>query len=379
MYLYNCKIYTGSEVLLDKAIFVEGDKIKDIIPESEIPQNTYKINLKGQNISAGFIDLQVNGGDGVLFNNDITVKGLRKIYSAHLKHGTVNMLPTFITSTFDKFRLAVKVIEEVVKSGDTGILGIHIEGPFINPNKKGTHNEKCITVLTPNEANKMPSLRGCQKLITLAPELVDSASLGILKSKGYVISAGHTDATFGRSNEFFGSGITGVTHLYNAMRVFNHRETGVIGAVLNNDNIWAGIIVDGHHVDYNAVAIAYKCKKGKLFLVTDAMPLACLSDKNVVCTLDGKILKERNGVCVNEEGIISGSMLDMSTAVRNCVTRLSIPLDEALRMASTYPATFMGINNDYGYIKPGYKANMTIFDDNIHTNAVVLNGEYKEF
>nr|WP_269851660.1 N-acetylglucosamine-6-phosphate deacetylase [Methanosarcina horonobensis] len=242
-----------------------------------------------------------------------------------------------------------------------GILGLHIEGPYLNDTKAGVHNKKLIRSIRDEEFyNLIEKGTNIIKLITLAPENVDKRYIRMCINSGIRISAGHSDSTYEQASEAFKIGVSSVTHIFNAMSQLGSREPGLVGAALENDDVWASVIVDGVHVHFSSVKICKRVKPlNKLFLITDAMPPVGkpedtfkVGDLEIFC---------KEGKCITKDGILAGSSLDMATAVRNCVQRIGIPIDEALRMASTYPAEFLGINNLLGRIKPNFIANLTIF------------------
>jgi N-acetylglucosamine-6-phosphate deacetylase len=373
----NCDIHTGEEVLYDKAIVIKDDYIHEIIDLDKIPKDLEVLDLNGANIAPGFIDLQVNGGGGCLFNDNPSVESISTIFQGHKRFGTTNFLPTIITTTDEKIYKAIKSVKECLKNKTNGVLGLHIEGPFINEKKAGVHDKKFIHLISESDLDFIrKNSHGSIKIITLSPELVTENQIKSLKECGIIISAGHSSATYDQSIESFKWGITNVTHLFNAMSSFESREPGLVGATLDIDSIWAGIIVDGYHVNFASVRIAKKIKKNKLFLVTDAMPPVGsnisdykLGDLKIQCN---------NKKCVTMDGVLAGSALDMATAVRNCVQKVGIPLDEALRMASTYPSETIGINNTLGKIKPGFLANMVIFNNQIVVESVIINGVFEK-
>jgi len=373
----NCDIHTGEEILYDKAIVIKDEYIHEIIDLDKIPIDLEVIDLKGANIAPGFIDLQVNGGGGCLFNDNPTVESISRIFQGHKRYGTTNFLPTIITTTNEKIHQAIDSVKECLTHKTNGVLGLHIEGPFINQKKAGVHDKKYIRSFSENDLDFIrKNSQGSIKMITLSPEFVNENQIKSLKECGIIISAGHSSATYDQSIESFKWGITNVTHLFNAMSLFESREPGLVGATFDKESIWAGIIVDGHHVNFASVRVAKKIKKNKLFLVTDAMPPVGsdiskykLGDLEVLC---------KDKKCITMDGVLAGSALDMATAVRNCVQKVEIPLDEALRMASTYPAENLGLNKILGKIKPGFLANMVIFNNQIVVESVIIHGVYEK-
>jgi len=376
--IVNCDIFTGEKVLYDKAIIVEGERIKEIVDIDRIPSDIDVIDLKGLNIAPGFIDLQVNGGGGYLFNDNPSEDTIQKIYEGHKKFGTVNFLPTIFTMPTEKIFKAIKSVSNCIKENKFGVLGLHIEGPYINKEKAGVHDKNNIKKISDEELDAIiKNGRGVVKLMTIAPEVVKKEHVKKLTNNDIVVSAGHTLATYEETMIGFDWGITCVTHLFNAMSQFNSRSPGVVGAAYDSENVWASIIVDGFHVHFASVRISKIVKKSKLFLITDSMPPVGSDTKKF--RLGDLTIMYKDGRCMTKEGILAGSGLDMSTAIRNCVQKVGITLDEALRMASTYPAEVIHKEHELGKIKPGYLANMTIFNNQIVVKGIVQRGQYEEF
>ncbi|MDD4169670.1 MAG: N-acetylglucosamine-6-phosphate deacetylase [Desulfotomaculaceae bacterium] len=373
--IVNCCIYTGDEVVFDQAVVVDQGYIFDLVARDEVDPAWPVIDLKYLNIVPGFIDLQVNGGNGILFNDHPTVDALQKIVQGHAKFGTTDILPAFITGDISKMKQAVEAVGYCLKNNIEGILGIHFEGPFIAPEMAGVHDPKYILGFDESVARIMTSLKNGYTLITVAPERLTRDQLIKLKGPGIKLAAGHSQADSVQMKEAFNSGVTCVTHLFNAMSQMQQRSPGVVGYILAKDNGWASIIADGHHVDFVNVRAAWKAKPGKLFLISDAMPpVGGLIDR---FTIGPHTIYCNEGKCVTRDNILGGSGLELATAVRNCIQKVGIGKPEAFRMASTYPAQFLGVQ-DLGFIKPGYKANMTVCDDEIRVAGFFRNGIYYE-
>lgn len=373
--LVNCSIYTGREVVQDKSLLIEGATVHSVISNNALPPGTEVIDLGGQSVAPGFIDIQVNGGGGKLFNASPDIQTLRQIVQAHRRFGTTGLLPTFVTGDPGSMRRAVQAVRDYLDQGQPGVLGMHFEGPFISPEKPGAHDRRYIRPPGNDDIEIICSLRRGLTLLTLAPEVIPPDLISTLAGRGLLLSLGHSNATYRQARGAFAAGIRCTTHLFNAMSQFTSREPGVVGAALDDSDAWAGIIVDGHHVDFAAVRVAWRAKqRGKMLLVTDAMPP--VGSTVTSFKLGEYLIDVREGRCVTPGGVLAGSTLDMATAVRNCVQKVGIPADEGLRMASTYPAEFLGLGNVLGCIAPGYRANLAIFDDQMHVSAVVLEGEY---
>jgi N-acetylglucosamine-6-phosphate deacetylase len=374
----NCDIYTGEHVLFDKAIVVNGERIEAIVDLDKIPRQLEVIDTGGLNVAPGFIDLQVNGGGGVLFNEEPTEACISKIFNAHKRFGTTSFLPTLITSPVDKMLQAIEVVKSCTEAGKSGVLGLHIEGPYISATKAGVHDKNNIRNISNEELRVLLQKgRGVIKIFTVAPEAVKEDHVRLLVQNNIIVSAGHSDATYEQAMEAFEWGISQTTHLFNAMTQFSSRDPGLVGATLDSGNVWAGIIADGFHVHFASIRICKRIKGKRLLLVTDAMPP--VGSKTAEFNLGDVKVQCKNGRCVTSDGTLAGSALDMASAVRNCVQKIGIPLDEALRMASTYTAEAIGLSDTLGKIKPGYMANMVMFNNQLVVQGLVTHGEYQKF
>ncbi|QQQ01529.1 N-acetylglucosamine-6-phosphate deacetylase [Lysobacter enzymogenes] len=345
----------------DLSVIVEDGWIVAVLP-GPAPAGAQAVDLQGRYLAPGFIDTQVNGGGDVLFNDAPTVEGLRTIARAHRRFGTTGMMPTLISDDVAVMLRAIGAVREAIAAGVPGILGIHLEGPYLAPARKGVHNPDKFHTPGEDELDRIASLDNGKTLLTLAPERFDDATLRALAARGVLLSAGHTAADYDRLRAAFANGVSGVTHLFNAMTPLGSREPGGVGACLDDPNAWCGVIVDGEHVHDASLRIAIAAKpRGKIMLVTDAMPPVGGVSEDFV--LYGETMTCRDGKCTTASGTLAGSALDMASAVRNTVQRLGLPLDEACRMASTYPAQFLGLGDRLGKILPGYRADLIALDD----------------
>lgn len=376
--LVNCDIYTGDQVLHDKGLMIEGARIASLVEHDKIPSEVSVRDLKGACVAPGFIDLQVNGGGGVLLNDDPSPAAIGKIVEAHRRLGTTSILPTLITSSRELVLRAIAAARSYIKAGEQGVLGLHVEGPYINEKKAGVHDKRIIRGLNQAELEEfLANGRDIIKIITLAPECVSTADISRITDEGIRVSAGHSDATFEEASEAFRVGVSCVTHLFNAMSAFEGRKPGLVGAYLAHDEISGGVIADGHHVHLASIGIVKRLKpKGTLFLVTDAMPPVGYPGYNF--RLGDLEIFNRDGKCVTGDGTLAGSALDLATAVRNCIQKASIPMEEALRMATLYPAKYLGLESEIGMIRPGMRADLVIFDNQIHVKGVVVAGHYED-
>ena len=322
------------------------------------------IDLDGGYLVPGFIDAQVNGGGGVLFNNDTTVDAINAIGRAHRRFGTTGFLPTLISDDAAVMQRAITATRDAIEQGVPGVLGIHLEGPYLAPARKGTHDDAKFRVPDADEIAMATSLDNGISLLTLAPERVPTESIRAIVRRGGIVTAGHTAGSYDEIRAGIDAGITGFTHLYNAMTPLQGREPGAVGAALEDDACWCGVIVDGVHVHPASLRVALKAKpRGRVFLVTDAMPMVGGDDPSF--DLYGETITAIDGVVRNAAGALAGSALDMASAVRNSVHLLGLPLDEACRMAAQYPAEFLGIGGSHGRIAPGYRADLVLLDGEV--------------
>lgn len=331
------------------------------------------IDLAGGYLLPGFIDTQVNGGGSVLFNDDPTVDTIARIGAAHRPYGTTAFLPTLISDTLDQVDRAMRATEQAIKAGVPGVVGIHIEGPFLSPARKGTHDAAHFRRLNADAIRLLGSLKRGRTLVTLAPELCTPDDIRALRTAGVIVAAGHTNADHATMRDAIAAGVTGVTHLFNAMSPLHHRDPGVVGAVLDDATIYAGIIVDGRHVDPVALRVALAARPHDRFmLVSDAMPTVGSATKTF--ELQGKTIRVENGVCVEADGTLAGSDLDMATAVRNSVAMLGLSLADAAMMAAAAPAAFLSLER-YGHLRPGARADMVWLDADLEPLATWIAGE----
>lgn len=374
--LTNCKIYTGSDVLSEHALIIDNGLIKAVLPTSDLPQEIEQKDLAGANVSPGFIDLQLNGCGGVMLNDEITADTMQIMHKANLKSGCTSFLPTLITSSDADMRAAITAARDYHAQYQNQSLGLHLEGPYLNVMKKGIHSVDYIR----NSDNEMIDFicanADIVAKVTLAPELNDPEHIEKLTQAGIVVSIGHTNATYTEARKGFEAGITFATHLFNAMTPMVGREPGVVGAIYDTPEVYAGIIADGFHVDYANIRIAHKLKGEKLVLVTDATAPAGADMDYFIFV--GKKVYYRDGKCVDENGTLGGSALTMIEAVQNTVEHVGIALDEALRMATLYPAKAIGVDDRLGRIKKGMIANLAIFDRDFKVKATVVNGQYEQ-
>ncbi|MBV7261799.1 N-acetylglucosamine-6-phosphate deacetylase [Photobacterium sp. WH77] len=374
--LTNCRIFTGSDVLDNHAVIIDGVNIHAVCPEAELPADMPTQDLDGANLSPGFIDLQLNGCGGVMFNDEITADTIQTMHLANLKSGCTSFLPTLITSSDEDMKAAIAAARDYEKHYQHQSLGLHLEGPYLNVMKKGIHSVEHI-----RRSDEAMIATLCENAdiitkVTLAPEQTPAEHIERLAEAGIVVSAGHTNATYAEARKGFAAGVTFATHLFNAMTPIAGREPGMVGAIYDTPEVYTGIIADGFHVDYANIRIAHRIKKEKLILVTDATAPAGADIDHFIFV--GKKVYYRDGKCVDENGTLGGSALTMIEAVQNSVEHVGIALDEAIRMATLYPARAIGMDKTLGAIKKGMVANLAVFDRDFRVRATVVNGKYEQ-
>lgn len=371
--LVHGRVLTPAGVVDGQAVLIEDGKIAGVVPEDQVPASAQRRDLAGGLVVPGYVDTQVNGGGGVLFNDAPTVETIAAIGAAHRRFGTTGFLPTLISDDLHVVDQAMRATEAAIEAGVPGVLGVHIEGPFLNPKRKGIHDEGKFRLIDDEAIALLSSLKRGRTLVTLAPERTTPAMIQRLADAGVHVAAGHTNARYETMRQALDHGLTGVTHLFNAMSPLTSREPGVVGAVLENQTAWAGIIVDGRHVDPVTLRIALRTRPlDRFMLVTDAMPTVGLADKRFV--LQGRPIVVRDGVCVGEDGTLAGSDLDMAGAVRNAVHMLGLPLEDAVMMASAAPAAFLGLEDQRGRVAPGYAADLCLLDEQLDVTATWIDG-----
>ena len=361
--LIGAKIFDGDRLVERAAVVVDGQKIVAVTAESDLPSTIDRIRVEGL-LAPGFIDVQVNGGGGVLFNDTPTVAGIAAIGAAHRRFGTTGLLPTFITDAPDKMREAIEAVRRGLLDTVPGLFGIHLEGPFLNPERKGVHEARFIRDFVDNDFNLLTSGGLGRTLVTLAPEQVSLSVIAGLAEAGVIVAAGHTQADAATIREARAAGLTGFTHLFNAMPPLAGREPGPVGAAFDDPLAWCGIIVDLAHVSPVSLRAAIAARGWqRMMLVTDAMP--SVGTELTHFDLLGRTISRHGDRLTTSDGRLAGSHLDMATAVRNTVAELGLPLEAALHMASRAPAEFLRLGEELGRIAPGFRANLVLLDDGL--------------
>jgi N-acetylglucosamine-6-phosphate deacetylase len=352
-------VFDGTKRHRDAAVLIGGSRVSRIVPRSEIPENLPVRTLPdGVWLVPGFIDLQVNGGGDVLFNDAPTPEAISVIAAAHRKFGTTGFLPTLITDTPEKMHAAIAAVQSAMRTEPT-VLGLHLEGPFLSPERAGVHDRKLFRQPTSEDVEMLMRARNGVLLITLAPEQVPAGFIKSLTDAGVCVSLGHSMATYAQTRAAIDEGLTGFTHLFNAMRPLASREPGPIAAALEAPACSFGLIVDGIHVDPAMLGLALR-GVGRPMLVTDAMPP--VGGVHSSFALYGENIVVRDGRCVRDDGTLAGAHLDMATAIRNCVRLLGLGLEQALTLASSHPARFINLGSERGALAPGRRADMVALE-----------------
>lgn len=355
------------------AVTMARGRIVDVAAGNAAPPGAKAVALPaGSMLAPGFIDVQVNGGGGVLLNDEPTLEGIRKIAAAHRAFGTTGLLPTLITDD----RATLKRLAAVAQEAMTipGVLGFHLEGPALNPARKGIHPPQHIRRLGEEDITLILSFAACgRSQVTLAPEMVDAGVIKRFVDAGLRVSIGHSEATAAQVSAAVENGVTGVTHLFNAMSQMQAREPGVVGAALHDDRLFAGIICDGAHVHPVNLSVAYRAKgRARLMLVTDAM--SSIGSRNTHFQLLGREITLKDGRLTGPDGTLAGAHLDMMSAVGHAIKMMSVSLEDALIMASYTPAMFLGLEKERGLIEKGYHADLVAFDGNHRVIATWIGG-----
>ena len=370
------RIFDGHDWHDDAALLVEFGHVSGIVRPDAVPAHSSVVHLNGGMLVPGFIDLQVNGGGGVLFNNAPTIESIRTICAAHARFGTTALLPTLITDTVDVNIDAIAAGKTAVDQGVPGFIGLHLEGPHLSLARKGTHDPALIRPMDEIDLARLIAARADlpNLLVTVAPETVTPAQISALSKAGIIVSIGHSDAGLETAGAAFDAGASMATHLFNAMSQMGNREPGVVGAVLHHGAVHAGLIADGIHVHKAAIQIALRAKTGpgRIFLVTDAMSQTGTDIDTL--TLNGRTITRIDGALRLADGTLAGADLDMIDAVEFMHSEIGLPLEQAIRMASLYPAEAMGIEAEYGHLQPGAIASFVHLSGDRQIRATWING-----
>jgi N-acetylglucosamine-6-phosphate deacetylase len=370
--LTGARIFDGTHLLQGRAVLIEGGRVAAVVADGDLPVGAKRRRLTGL-IAPGFVDIQVNGGGGVLFNADRSAKAIATIGTAHRKFGTTGFLPTLITSTREHMAEAIAAVRAAMAAGVPGLLGIHLEGPFLNPERKGAHDAALMRPIGEPDVRLLTSLDRGKVLVTVAPEKVPIRTISRLARAGVIVSAGHTGADPSTMAAARAAGLTGFTHLFNAMPPVSSRQPGPVIAALDDTGAWCSIIADLVHVDRLNLKVAIAARGWeRTILITDAM--STVGTRLRKFKLGRKTVTRSRGRLTMADGTLAGSGLDMATAVRNAVVHLGLPIEAALHMASRAPAEFLGLGGELGRIAPGYRANLVVLDDDLVATDTLIDG-----
>ncbi|MBD9373036.1 N-acetylglucosamine-6-phosphate deacetylase [Rhizobium sp. ARZ01] len=371
------RIFDGDLWHDDRVLLIEDGKVAGIVDNDEIPATAVRTSMDGCRIVPGFVDLQVNGGGGVLLNEQPDVDGIRTVCAAHARFGTTALLPTLITDTRE---IAIRTIAAGVAAREAnvpGFLGLHLEGPHLSIARKGAHDPKLIRPMEADDLARTIEARGRLEalLMTVAPENVNNEQIATLADAGVTVSLGHSDSTYATVNAAVAAGARMMTHLFNAMSPLGHREPGMVGGALDLGHINAGLIADGFHVDAISIGVAMRAKKGpgRIFLVTDAM--SPIGTDMTSFTLNGRKIYRKDGRLTLADGTLAGADIDMISCVRFMHEQVGLELEEALRMASLYPAEAIGMTGRKGRLTHGHDADFTVLDDSLDIRATYIGGK----
>jgi N-acetylglucosamine-6-phosphate deacetylase len=357
----NGRLATPAGWVEGQALIVSQGHIEGFVHLDKIPAGAKQIDVDGDILAAGFIDIQVNGGGGVLFNDDPSVATIAKIGAAHRVFGTTGFFPTLISDSLEKVKAAIAAVDQAIAQRVPGVLGIHLEGPFLNEAKKGVHDASKFRLLDDEAIALLTSLKSGKTLITLAPELAPPDGIAKLVARGAIVFAGHSDATFEQIEAAKDEGLTGFTHIFNAMSQLGSRAPGVVGSALRGPTTFAGLIADGLHVHpANMELVAELLGRDHTVLVTDAMPTVG-SDVDYF-DLGDQVIVARGDACFTQAGVLAGSNLTMAKTVLNMVELTGVDQLDALAMASSTPARAMGLGETHGQLAVGYVADLVRLD-----------------
>lgn len=377
--LTNCELFDGDNVHAGRALLIDDGVIADIVAEGDAPDDIDRVvDLNGNLLAPGLLDLQVNGGGGVLFNDEPTVESLQQMLAAHRPLGTTAMLPTLISDDATTMQRGIAAVATALRDGLAGIAGIHLEGPHLSSDFHGVHDATMVRPLDDEAMAILTSLKDGRTLLTVAPETIPAATIKRLCDAGIIVFGGHSAATYEETLDALAAGLTGFTHLFNAMTPLKSRAPGMVGAALEDKDSFFGIIADGFHVHPATLRLAIAVKtRGKAMLVTDAMP--CVGSDTTTFELNGRTIRAEGGRCLTPDGALAGSNIGLIEAVRNACDFGGVDRYEALRMASLYPAEAIGLADSHGQAQPGFSANLIELDDGLNVVRSWIAGDLEEY
>lgn len=369
--ILNGRVVLPDAVRDDLCVVIEGERIAAI--SDSPPGDAQRVDLGGQFLLPGFIDVQVNGGGGRLFNDDPSVETIGIMAEAHRRFGTTGLLPTLISDDFSVITRAIAAVDEAIEGGVPGILGIHIEGPFLSRERRGIHLASMLQPFDDRFVEVLCSARHGRTLVTVAPECIAPGQIAQLVEAGVIVSAGHSDADYETVRAAIEAGMTGFTHLFNAMSQLTNRAPGMVGAALEDLSTYAGVIIDGHHIHPASFRVAINAKGAdRLMLVTDAMPTVGGDDSEFL--LQGRSIRREGDRLVSDEGVLAGSTLTMAAALSNAIDQGRLDLPSAVRMASSTPASFLGLEGKVGAIAVGLQADLVAVDNDLAVTRTWIAG-----
>ena len=372
--LINGRVVLHDEIRSDLCVVIENGRIAAL--SEGVPDNAELVDLAGQLLLPGFIDVQVNGGGGRLFNDDPSVETIAAMAAAHRQFGTTGLLPTLISDELSVIERAIAAVDEAIDSGIPGVIGVHIEGPFLSNARRGIHLESMLQPFDDRFLEVLCSARNGKTLVTVAPECISPAQIRRLVDAGVIVAAGHSDADYETVRAAIDAGVTGFTHLFNAMSQLTNRAPGMVGAALEDSSTYAGIIVDGHHLHPATFRAGLQAKGiDRMMLVTDAMPTVGAEHQEFM--LQGRAIRRDGDKLLSQEGTLAGSTLTMASAVANAIEQGRLDLPSAVRMASSTPAHFLGLADQTGAIKLGLRADLIAMNDDLTVTASWIGGVAK--
>lgn len=369
--IINGRVVLPDEVRDDLCVVITDGRIADICEHP--PENAERVDLRGQLLLPGFIDVQVNGGGGRLFNDDPSVETIAAIAAAHRSFGTTGLLPTLISDDVSVLERAIEAVDAAIDRGVPGIIGIHIEGPFLSRTRRGIHLASMLKPFDDRFVEILCSARNGRTLLTIAPECIPPAQIARLVEAGVIVSGGHSDADYETVRAAIDVGMTGFTHLFNAMSQLTNRAPGMVGAALEDRTTFAGIIVDGHHLHPATFRVGLNAKGvDRLMLVTDAMPTVGASSDEFM--LQGRAIRRVDDRLMSDDGVLAGSTLTMAEAIANAVEQGGLTLVDAVRMATSTPAQFLGLGGETGTIAIGSRADLVAMEDGFRVAHTWIGG-----
>ena len=370
--LVGARIFDGERFLDDHVVIVAGARIAGVAPYVDRPRGGDEVDLGGGILAPGFVDVQVNGGGGALMNDQPSADVVARIAESHRKYGTVGVMPTLVTDLPEKMRAAIAAVREARRRFPS-VLGIHLEGPFLDPARKGAHDADYIRPIEPGDIEMIAGADCGAVMLTVAPNCVPADAIRALAGRGVLVSLGHSEASYEEAQAGVAAGARAFTHLFNAMSPFQGRKPGMVGAALDAKDAFVGIIADGHHVHPASLRIAFAARPhDRMMLISDAMPPAADGPDSFL--LQGRRVARVDGCLRLSDGTIAGSVITMDAAVRYCVDTVGVPLADALAMASRAPAAFLRRDRDLGRIAPGYLASLVHLDDALRVRETWVEG-----